>query len=293
MAAFDAALPPIPVVDLFCGCGGFSTGAQAAGREVVLAVDNNKAALKCHKANHPACKHKRMKLGPGCDLRLQRLIAECVPAGSAWHLHGSPPCQPFSAMSNIGEQNGRSTRRKVGMRMVRWFVSLVKLLKPTTWSLEEVGHPLVREFLEAQSVTFATFDFAAYGVPQTRKRILAGSPHLVERLRSNVALRVTAPVAPLDVLKPPPNAALIRASGGKNVPKFYRRLDVPTWCLLTTAKPYYLDAAANRIRPLSCSELLVLQTFPASYVMPGVLEADRVRMIGNAVPPLIAKKLLS
>ena len=54
------------------------------------------------------------------------------------------------------------------MRLVRWFFSLVERLKPATWSLEEVNHPCVREFLDSQSVTFALIDFADYAACRRR-----------------------------------------------------------------------------------------------------------------------------
>jgi DNA (cytosine-5)-methyltransferase 1 len=42
----------LKVVDLFCGCGGFSHGFQKAGFEVVLGVDWNADAIETFKLNH-------------------------------------------------------------------------------------------------------------------------------------------------------------------------------------------------------------------------------------------------
>ena len=41
------------VYDLFCGAGGFSTGAVAAGAVVAYACDHDEDALATHRANHP------------------------------------------------------------------------------------------------------------------------------------------------------------------------------------------------------------------------------------------------
>jgi len=50
--------PSTDVVDLFCGIGGFSCGTTMGGHRVVLAVDNNKDLLNCHKKNHPECRKR-------------------------------------------------------------------------------------------------------------------------------------------------------------------------------------------------------------------------------------------
>lgn len=44
--------------DLFCGAGGFTTGAEATGRvNVVLAVNHWRTAVQTHRENHPATRH--------------------------------------------------------------------------------------------------------------------------------------------------------------------------------------------------------------------------------------------
>ena len=41
----------MPVVDLFCGCGGLSKGFELAGFNVVAAYDEWQSALTCYNAN--------------------------------------------------------------------------------------------------------------------------------------------------------------------------------------------------------------------------------------------------
>ena len=41
----------LPVVDLFCGIGGWSEGCRQAGFNVVLAIDANMRLLRLHKRN--------------------------------------------------------------------------------------------------------------------------------------------------------------------------------------------------------------------------------------------------
>lgn len=47
----------ITVTDLFCGAGGSSTGAAAAGAEIVMAANHWSTAIEVHQANHPDARH--------------------------------------------------------------------------------------------------------------------------------------------------------------------------------------------------------------------------------------------
>ena len=48
---------PLRVVDLFCGAGGSTTGAVAAGLDVVMAVNHWRTAIYSHQANYPGTRH--------------------------------------------------------------------------------------------------------------------------------------------------------------------------------------------------------------------------------------------
>lgn len=47
----------LQAVDLFCGAGGFTTGAEAAGVDVLLAVNHWRTAILTHQDNHPKVRH--------------------------------------------------------------------------------------------------------------------------------------------------------------------------------------------------------------------------------------------
>jgi site-specific DNA-cytosine methylase len=284
------------VVDLFCGCGGFSTGAGLAGARVVLAVDCDRSALAYHRVNHRGCKHVNMVLGPRTEARLVELIRSVVPEGRRWHLHGSPPCQLFSPMRNIT----KGKKPLSGMQLVEWYVDFARRVSPTTWTFENVRAPEIKELFVRTNISHGYFNFVNYGVPQTRKRCLAGSTHIIREFQSDPSLRTHPQLSPIDVLSPPPQATFIRASGGKCTESFYRSLSEPTWSLLCACKPVYVSKERSCVRVMHIQELLTLQTFPSSYRMKsrGHLsllgtEADRVRLVGNAVPPRIAEMLVS
>lgn len=47
----------ITVTDLFCGAGGSSTGAAAAGAEIVMAANHWSTAIDVPQPNHPNARH--------------------------------------------------------------------------------------------------------------------------------------------------------------------------------------------------------------------------------------------
>jgi DNA (cytosine-5)-methyltransferase 1 len=290
-------VPHVPVVDLFASCGGFSCGAEQAGHRVVLAIDCDQRALDCHQANHPHAAHHCIMLGPDTEERVMEIVRRHVPRDGPWHLHGSPPCTLFSNMRNV--THGLDYEQ--GMEHVHWYIQFVKrvLAEYTecspTWSFEQVPKEPVVEYLREQEVEHACIDFSEYGVPQTRKRMIAGTDYLVRRLRDNCTLKVERKATPRDVLTTiPSNATLVRASGGKCIPKFYRSVDVPTWTLLTACKPVFATSERECIRVFTIKEIERLQTFPAGYLkVPHMCTSgEAVKFIGNAVPPLMAKLLL-
>lgn len=123
------------VIDLFCGAGGFSTGATAVTNvELVLAVDNDtaygRAALARHAVHHPNATHLALELGPKTEIRLVKAIAKSLGAkdrrySGHVHLHGSPPCQDFS----VANMTKKSTDDRNALS--RWFVCFAKRLGKT------------------------------------------------------------------------------------------------------------------------------------------------------------------
>ena len=163
--------PLVEVVDLFCGGGGFSTGAIQGGAKVVLAIDNWKPALKVHHANHPNVPTAEIELG-GSIVETAVFIREHLTPGSHFHLHGSPPCQALSNASNRDSEEG--------MVLVNWFIDLVRYMKPNSWSMENVI-PVAKKIDKHRPGTpYVKLNSADFGVPQTRNRIFAGEGWVAE-----------------------------------------------------------------------------------------------------------------
>ena len=155
----------VQTVDLFCGGGGFATGAEMAGAEVVVAIDCWMPALNIHHANHPNTKHFCIPLGGDME-PIAQLIRAFLDKGAHFHLHGSPPCQDLSNANANGNP-------EEGMVLVNWFLDFVKYIQPDSWSMENVVG--VRKFLVSDDVPHVVLNSADFGVPQTRKRVFAGA----------------------------------------------------------------------------------------------------------------------
>ena len=153
---------PIAVIDLYCGMGGFTQGAIEAGATVILSADFWDEAVKVHKLNHPDIPCLQLKLGTPSDWELIKKFIDKYPNHHI-HLHGSPPCQALS--------NASTTDPSKGMVLVLHFLDMVEKLKPDSWSMENVV-PMRKRLPEGTpSVVLNSADF---GVPQTRRRCIAG-----------------------------------------------------------------------------------------------------------------------
>ena len=311
----------LPIVDLFCCIGGYSTGATQAGHRIVLAVDNDTIALGIHAANHPDTVHRVMTLGPETQDELVREIRAALPPGCVrWHLHGSPPCTFLSAMRNACHHPNRTAEKlaeneELGMAMVNWYLDFVEKMNPTTFSFEQVNHKEVRETLWDRMRSKRTWDFEIvkmweYGVPQTRTRIIGGTRALIDRLRFDQTLRVATPTTIRQVVTPPENAMYIVSywdrladfsqtkedgKGGfvnSEAEGRTRTLDEPCWTQMCRSLTWW-SGRFETIRILNIGETLAIQTFPADYIFPaGTRAKDKIRGTGNAIPPLFAKKLM-
>ena len=153
---------PVAVIDLYCGMGGFTQGAVEAGATVILSCDFWGEAVKVHKLNHPGIPCLQLKLGSPSDWKLIKQYIDKYPNYHI-HLHGSPPCQALSQASR--------TNAEEGMPLVLHFLDLVKKLNPDSWSMENVV-PMRKRLPEGTSSV--VLNSADFGVPQTRRRCIAG-----------------------------------------------------------------------------------------------------------------------
>lgn len=159
------------LVDLFCGCGGFSRGAHAAGFEVAAAYDIDPILTSSYPTNFPETQlhHRNVSTLTAAEIRKDV-------GGEVFGIFGGPPCQGFS---EIGKRNPDDPRRD----LLGHFFRIVRELKPTFFVMENVrglAYPGARPVLDAAlDIVRADYDIldpkvweaSQFGAATTRPRM--------------------------------------------------------------------------------------------------------------------------
>ena len=160
------------IIDLFCGCGGFSKGFENAGYDVVLGLDSWKDAIDTFNINH---NHKSGITKNIYDFTNDE-IKNFAKKNNVVGIIGGPPCQGFSM---VGKREASDERNTLYLQYVRF----VEQIKPEFFILENVKGLLTlekgyfkKEIIERFSelgynVTYKVLRACDYGVPQKRERV--------------------------------------------------------------------------------------------------------------------------
>lgn len=180
--------PPIPVVDLFSGCGGLTLGAlegaRRAGRaaELALAVDNDPAPLAVLGATFPGTNDRvrQADLGRSLSKSLRRaptsaeqdLFAD-VPTDSL--LVAGPPCQGHSPLNNHTRHDDDRNDLYLAVARAAALLAPKAILVENLRAVEKCRRAVVIRCAAAlkrlgYSVTMDWIDLHQIGVPQTRIR---------------------------------------------------------------------------------------------------------------------------
>lgn len=155
------------IVDLFCGCGGFSLGLARAGFEVEWACDNWDKAVAVYRANFD---HPVTELDVSDVAKVVSRIAEFEVDG----IVGGPPCQDFSSAGKRSE-GGRAD-------LTNSFAEIVDAVRPRFFIMENVArarsskaYAAARDRLRQSGygLTEIVLNASLCGVPQRRKRFFA------------------------------------------------------------------------------------------------------------------------
>ena len=162
------------VIDLFAGCGGLSKGFMDAGFDVLVGVDNDKAALNTFVLNHNGAK------ALNADLSKQETFDEIKKLANGKSIDvviAGPPCQGFSL---TGPRNFDDERNKLYLAVIE----MVKQYQPKAFIVENVpgmatlyGGQIKDEILRrfdklGYNIECKILCAADYGVPQIRKRLI-------------------------------------------------------------------------------------------------------------------------
>ncbi|WP_248555235.1 DNA cytosine methyltransferase [Paraburkholderia terrae] len=160
------------VISLFSGAGGFSYGFTLAGLKPTCGAEINNDACASYEANIGSACHSvdLAEISPS-------FFVDALGGKEPFAIIGGPPCQGFST---AGARDAADPRN----RLIFNYLRIVEEVRPRWFIFENVeglltsGHgdalyALVSEFLRiGYSVRVHKVNFASYGVPQTRKRVL-------------------------------------------------------------------------------------------------------------------------
>ncbi|WP_200941378.1 DNA cytosine methyltransferase [Caulobacter sp. Root1455] len=115
------------LVDLFCGCGGFSLGAELAGFRSLAAIDIDGTLQSGYRRNFPSSRAIQASVVDLEGSDWTRLLGGQRPSG----VIGGPPCQGFSPIGKRQKDDPRNS-------LIGQFIRQVNLLKPKFFIMENV-----------------------------------------------------------------------------------------------------------------------------------------------------------
>ena len=175
----------IKVFDFFSGCGGASCGFQAAGMDVVFALDCDPEAKQTYMGNFPEAHFELADIRTVGAEQVQRRVD--ATGSSPVLFSGCAPCQPFTKQNTTHPDADDDDRVPLLLR----FADLVEACLPDLVFVENVpglqhfdrtSQPF-SSFLKRLAVCRYLVDFRSirlmkYGVPQSRRRlVLVASRH--------------------------------------------------------------------------------------------------------------------
>lgn len=159
-------------VSLFCGCGGFTSGARLAGLSVPVAYDIDRTLTWSFARNFP---ESTLKIGDISELSGSAVLDAL--GGPVDGVFGGPPCQGFST---IGRRDTTDPRRL----LVGHFFRLVKEINPAFFVMENVvgllqgeARSVYEDCIETVSGDFdvlpLVLDASEFGGATRRKRLFS------------------------------------------------------------------------------------------------------------------------
>lgn len=306
-------------MDIFCGGGGSSAGARAAGVEIAAGIDMDGVATATFCANFPEAKVLTKRLDELDALRVLRRM------GKIDLLLASPECTNHSCAKGAAPRDESS--RATAMHVVeysrvfrpRWLI-LENVVHMRPWSrygelkrsLQELGYHLAEQVIDASD----------HGVAQTRRRLFivgdrSRPPQLVRRKRPGPRRTIKSvldaqgvwPTSPLYGERRAPatieraergfislgdDASFLLVYYGSDGGGGWQRLDRPLRTI-TTVDRFALVQPSDRgptIRMLQVPELKRAMGFPENFRLDAGTRRDQVRLLGNGVCPPVMEAVV-
>lgn len=308
----------IRALDLFCGAGGSGWGAYRAGAEVVAAFDQSPLCGKVYTANIPTAKFFE---GDLASVKPEELKDQL---GKIDLIMASPECTNHSPAKGAAPKCEKS--RETAFQVTRF----TQVFQPTWVIIENVvsmrkwlRYPELMDTLREQGyhIKEQVLDSSAFGVPQKRRRLFVMCSRLKEPAALEPGKVKTASAKTIidnsDVYRFTPLRAPNRAEAtlkraeraiselgpkkpfllvyyGSDHAGGWQSLDRPLRTITTLdrfalVKP---DKSGHMMRMLQPEELKKAMGWPADFSFSHGARREKVRMIGNAVSPVVMSEVI-
>ncbi|XXG95339.1 hypothetical protein Hte_001600 [Hypoxylon texense] len=286
--------------DMFCGAGGASCGARAAGFRVTLSCDYAEGACKTYRLHFPEA-----------DLRYKDMYDFIMEIRSSRNhtdfLHLSPPCQYWSPAHTVAGVNDEAN-----IAILFSCHELINSLRPRIFTLEQtfgILHPRFEYYFNALIHGFAQYSYSvrwkivnllSWGAPSQRQRLVmigacpgeklppypvathSGSPSLEDGSKPYRTVE--------GMLRKIPRGLTDDLHDPRNMKRIFKEPwdpKVPLARTITCSGGVGNYHHSGR-RGFTLREFATLQGFPVDYQFQ---RPSQKRQIGNAFPPLVVAVL--
>lgn len=316
-------IKPIRAIDMFCGIGGNSLGAQQAGVEIVAGFDKWDLATSVFKdnfANAVVVNQSLQRINP--ENLLKKL-------GQIDLILASPECTSHSVA------RGKRKRRKWSMKLAFQVTRFSNVLRPRWIVIENVSnmqnwehYDEFKKTLEGQGYKVRQQELVAsdFGVPQSRKRLflvcdlLQEPPEIIPSqnilaapARNVVNLNGVYRSNPLDNGRRAAKTLARAQKGfealGTETPfllvyygsdgdgsRGWQSLDLPLRTITTLDRFALVKPGGNGAGPvmrmLQPPELQAAMGFPETFKMNHGNRRDKIHLLGNAVCPPVMRSII-
>ena len=309
----------ISAIDLYSGIGGWTLGMKLSGINNLASYEWWNEANQTHNinfnTNHQEIDIRKINVS---DLKYDDTVDFVV---------GSPPCTQFSFANKGGNGDIQD-----GLIDIYKFLEVVEFIKPKYWVMENV--PRVAKILETELndgslkrfkplvKVIKVVDSADYGVPQNRKRMIAGNfpvdlfdsykkkistvtlGQVLESLEEKIIVdpnyKYKIPKKDITELENEADLTLQEFrinSDSKSYHPVYNKMAFPdkldrpsrtvtATCTRVSRESIVLKSPTG-FRRLNVRERGVIQGFPVTFQFYGKTLNNKFKMIGNAVPPVL------
>ncbi len=306
-------------IDFYSGIGGWTLGMKLSGIDNIASFEWWREANQTHNLNFET-NHQEIDIRKINPKRLQ--FDEQID-----FVVGSPPCTQFSYANRGGNGDIQD-----GLIDIYKFLEIVDHIKPKYWAMENVPRvaKILKKELDGGSLScfrhlvkaILVVDTADYGVPQNRKRMIAGDfpLNLLEGYKKKIS-QITLKQAleslnkdtvedinygyeisrnEITELENEVNLTHQEERINRDAKTFHPiynkmffpdRLNRPSRTVTATctrvSRESIIVKQDNGFRRLNVRERGVVQGFPITYQFYGKTLNNKFKMIGNAVPPIL------